>query len=99
MRLPMSFRLTPAAEDDVLAIYSESKAAFGIRQAERYYQGLIACFGLLAGQPRMARQRLEFDPPFRAHFHASHVIAYVETAEGILILRVFHAHQDWPNLM
>lgn len=95
----MSFRLTPTAEDDVLAIYAESKDKFGVRQAERYYQSLVTCFGLLGAQPRMARQRLEFDPPFRAHFHASHVVAYIEADHGILILRVFHAHQDWPNLM
>ena len=95
----MSFRLTPAADDDVLAIYAHSKSTFGVRQAERYYRELIACFGLLADQPRMARERLEFEPPFRAHHHASHVIAYIEAGPDILILRVFHAHQDGPKLI
>lgn len=47
----------------------------------------------------MARERPEFTPPIRAHFHGSHVVAYVETDDGILILRIFHAKQDWPSLM
>ncbi len=35
----------------------------------------------------------------RAHFHRSHVVAYVEIEGGILILRIFHARQDWRNVI
>ncbi len=95
----MTFRLTPKADEDVVAIYGESVARFGVRQAERYYQELTECFALLASQPHMARKRIEFDPPVRAHFHASHVITYIEVDDGILILRLFHARQDWRHLI
>ena len=95
----MTFRLTREAEEDILAIYRESFDRFGVDQAERYYLELTACFGLLASQPQMARLRAEFDPPLRAHFHSSHVITYIEAEAGILILRLFHARQDWRHLI
>lgn len=95
----MGFSLTPDADEDVIGIQFESINRFGVRQARRYRTELLDCFALLASHPKMARERTEFDPPFRAHFDGSHVIAYVETDDGILILRVFHARQDWPNLI
>ncbi|OYW64476.1 MAG: hypothetical protein B7Z40_13610 [Bosea sp. 12-68-7] len=72
---------------------------FGVRQARQYRDELLDCFGLLASQPKMARLRTEFHPPLRAHFHRSHVVAYVEIEGGILILRIFHARQDWRNVI
>lgn len=80
-------------------IYAEGIAQFGVRQAESYHASLKECFSLLASQPRMARQRTEFQPPFRAHFHGSHVVAYMEVDRDILILRIFHVRQDWTKLM
>ena len=95
----MGYRLTPEADEDAIDIYADSITLFGLRQAEQYRDGLLQCFALLASQPQMARQRMEFDPPFRAHAHGSHVIAYIETGSDILILRIFHARRYWPNLL
>lgn len=95
----MRFDLTPKAEEDLVDIQVEGINHFGVRQARQYRNELLDCFGVLASQPKMARLRTEFHPPLRAHFHRSHVVTYVEIDGGILILRIFHARQDWPNLL
>ena len=41
------------------------------------------------------RERPELSPPVRVHFHKAHVIAYLVQSDGILIVRVLDARQDW----
>jgi toxin ParE1/3/4 len=95
----MRFGLTPKAEEDLIDIQIEGINRFGIRQARQYRDELLDCFNLLASHAKMARLRSEFHPPLRAHVHRSHVVTYVEIEGGILILRIFHARQDWPNVI
>jgi toxin ParE1/3/4 len=72
-------------------------ADFGIDQGERYHKGLTAVFDRLAGNPDMARKRMEFTPPVRLHHYQAHMIVYVEHGSGILIVRILHSQQDWER--
>ncbi|MDQ0541184.1 toxin ParE1/3/4 [Methylobacterium brachiatum] len=72
-------------------------ATFGRDRAERYYAGLKALFILLAENPLMARLRDDFVRPVRLYPYRAHVVAYVEQADGILIVRVLHGRQDWAR--
>lgn len=94
----MRYRLTRDAAEDLSRIYEAGVEHFGVEQAERYYRELVKCLALLAEHPRIARRRLEFRQVFRAHRWRSHVVAYREEAEGVVILRVFHSRQDWQDI-
>jgi toxin ParE1/3/4 len=95
----MGHRLTRAAEQDVVNTYIQGAAAFGIDQAERYHAGLVATFELLADNPRLAREREEFQPPVRLHPYGAHMIVYVIETGGILIVRLLHDRQDWERAL
>lgn len=72
---------------------------FGQPQAERYHAGLTAMLELIADNPRIARKRLEFDPPVRLHPYQAHMIVYLLDDSGVLVVRVLHGRQDWERYL
>jgi toxin ParE1/3/4 len=93
----VGYRLTDEADEDMVDIFTEGEAMFGTRQAEKYYFELHTKFRILAANPMMARERLEITPEVRAHPHKAHMIIYQIEDDGIVILGVRHAHEDWMN--
>ena len=93
----MSYRLTQAAEDDLVNIYLDSIRLFGRAQAEHYYAGLHATFDFLGQNPNAARERRQIQPSARMHPHKSHLVFYQLEDQGILIIRIRHAHENWMN--
>jgi len=63
----VSYTTTRQADQDIIDIYMRGAADFGVDQAERYHNGLAAVFDRLAGNPDMARKRMEFTPQARLH--------------------------------
>ncbi|NYJ12308.1 toxin ParE1/3/4 [Rhizobium leguminosarum] len=94
----MKYRTTVEADQDIIEIYVLGADRFGVSQSERYIDDLFSTFELLANNPRMARERRELNPPMRLHLHHAHMIAYVVSEEGILIVRVLHGREDWQSL-
>ena len=87
----MHVRYTLQADDDLLKCYVDGALEFGMAQAERYEQDLRRVIGLLADNPKIARERPEFGlppPPVRIHHHGSHYIAYRLYDDHILIGRI-----------
>ena len=95
----MIYRTTRRADQDIIDIYVHGAAEFGVDQAERYHEGLISVFDLLAENPLLARERTEFNPPVRLRPYQAHMIAYVIRDDGILIIRVLHGRQDWERYL
>ena len=94
----MGFRLSLAAEEDIIHIAEQGVRLFGIAQARRYHEELFAIFDLIAANPRMARERQEISPPIRIHPFKAHLVVYRIEAEGrILIIRIRHGHEDWAG--
>lgn len=94
----MSYRLSEQAEEDVVRVYVQGTELFGVQQAVRYHRRLRATFELLAANPRMARERAEYDPPVRIHPVGSHVVVYVvDDRDEVLILRIRHGREDWAG--
>ncbi|MGZ8408155.1 MAG: type II toxin-antitoxin system RelE/ParE family toxin [Caulobacteraceae bacterium] len=95
----MSYRTTLRADADIIDIAAQSAARYGVKHSHNYVEGLAATFALLAENPRIARERLEFHPPVRMHPYRAHMIVYSESrgGEGILIVRVLHAREDWQR--
>ncbi|TVR84711.1 MAG: type II toxin-antitoxin system RelE/ParE family toxin [Rhodospirillales bacterium] len=95
----MIYKTTRRADQDIIEIYLHGASTFGVDQAERYVEGMVAAFELLARNPQLARNRTEFDPPVRLHPYQSHMIAYVTRDDGILIIRVLHGRQAWERCL
>lgn len=95
----MSYKTTRLADQDIIDIYVHGVTAFGIDQAERYHEGMVSVFDLLAENPHLTRERPEFDPPVRLHPYQAHMIAYIIRDDGILIIRVLHGRQDWERYL
>ncbi len=93
----MTYRTTRRADQDIIDIYLWGCREFGQRQAETYHEGLAATIDLITDNPRMARERPEFNPPVRLHPYRSHMIVYVLDASGVLIVRVLHGRQEWER--
>jgi toxin ParE1/3/4 len=93
----MAYRTTRRADQDIIELYLRGAREFGRAQAERYHEGLVAAFELLASHPQVAPLRREFQPPVRLHPLRSHMIAYLEDGEAILIIRALHGRQDWER--
>lgn len=90
----MLYKLTPAAEDDLINIYAESFRSFGEVQAEKYFSELKNCFEILSENPLVSRERTEFEPSVRIHPHGSHLVVYVVRKDFVLIVRILHSRMD-----
>ena len=84
------YRLTKAAEDDLLDMFVYGFETFGGGQAEEYRRGMIRCFNLLAENPRLGRGAEQFAAGARRHEHAQHVIFYDEQSYGVRIIGIVH---------
>lgn len=92
----MGFRLTQAAEDDIIGIAEQGVRLFGPIQARRYHDELFALFGVLSAYPRLVRERLELSPPMRIYPFKAHLVVYrIEAGGDVLIVRIRHAHENW----
>lgn len=92
----MSFRLSSAAANDILAIAEQGIQLFGIMQARRYNDDLFRLFEVIAANPRMARERHELSPPMRIHPFKAHLVVYaVDEGGDVFIVRVRHGHEEW----
>lgn len=92
-----SWRLSEEADEDLVAIFIQGCDLFGPRQADLYVDEIWATFPKLAKHPEMARLRTEFEPPFRIFRFKAHLIFYDQDADGLLILRIRHGHEDWRS--
>lgn len=66
--------------------------------AKRYHDELFALLELIAGNPRMARERDEISPPVRIHPFKAHLVVYrLNEDESIFVIRIRHGHEDWAG--
>ena len=72
----MGFRLSLKAEEDIVGIAEDGLRLFGAAQARLYHDELFGIFGLIAANPRMARERQELSPPMRIHPFKAHLVVY-----------------------
>lgn len=89
-----TFKLYPAAESDLEAIWCYSAEHWGPAQANAYIDSLITCCALLSENPMSAHERTEFTPPVRIHLHRQHLIVFQATSNGADIIRFLHESMD-----
>ncbi|MEG3618262.1 type II toxin-antitoxin system RelE/ParE family toxin [Magnetovibrio sp. PR-2] len=88
------FILSNAADADLLGIARFTIDSFGPNQALTYAKGFEACFNTIAGQPHIGLARDEIRLGLRSFNYKSRIVFYLETDEGVFIVRVLHARQD-----
>ena len=94
-----SYRLTPAAQNDLADIWRYTAQRWSMIQADRYTDILEDTLERLLFMPEMARERPEFDPPVRIHPSADHLIIYRIEKDHLSVLRILGASQDWQAIL
>lgn len=90
-----AYRLTPAAQGDLEAIWRFTANRWSVRQAEAYLSGLRDVLEDLIANPRMARERFELTPPVRVHPYGSHIIIYMIETDHLAVVRIRHSRENW----
>jgi toxin ParE1/3/4 len=88
------YRLTPAAEGDLEAIWSYTARQWGLDQANRYIDILTSAFAQLAERPKKAPACDTIRPGYRRCGVERHMIYFRITAYGIAIIRVLHDRME-----
>lgn len=88
------YRLTPAAERDLEAIWIYALQRRGIDQANRYIDILTATFADLAQSPKTAPACDQIRPGYRRRNVERHVIYFRITEYGMAIVRILHDRMD-----
>ena len=89
-----NYQLTVRAQRHLQAIFEFSIERFGERQADKYRASLLACFDLLAENPKLGRLSPTIRPGMRRHEHGSHVIIFREEVDArIVIGAILHKRQ------
>lgn len=82
------YRLSEKAIGDLDRLYEFGVEQFGLEQADRYFDGLIARFEAIALDPRLASAVEHIYPGLRRSVYFSHSIYYLMDASGIRIVRI-----------
>ena len=88
------YRLSPAAERDLENIWIHTRQQWGMEQANRYINNLIAVFADLAQSPRTAPPCDHIRPGYRRRSVERHMIYFRIMAYGIAIVRILHDRMD-----
>jgi toxin ParE1/3/4 len=97
----MSYRLSAAADADLVDIYLDGVLRFGVDAAERYQAGLLRALSLIGENPGLGRLHDELVPPMRAHPHRAHLILYDLDADDapVIIRRIVAQRRNWRALL
>ena len=84
------YRLSPAAERDLEEIWLYTFNQWGLTQANRYTDDLLAAFQRLAAHPQHGQRVNHIRPGYRRSRVRRHAIYYRAFDYGIAVIRVLH---------
>ncbi|MCG8595366.1 MAG: type II toxin-antitoxin system RelE/ParE family toxin [Kiloniellales bacterium] len=93
----VDYQLSNKADADLTHLYEDGVVRFGLEQADRYLDGLIERFCLLAERPMIGKSAEEFAPMLRRFPYQRHVVFYLPRDDGILIVRVLGDEMDFER--
>jgi toxin ParE1/3/4 len=88
------YRLTPAAERDVEAIWKYTAQQWGVMQADRCIDFLTAAFDVLSQSPKTAPACDHIRSGFRRQSVERHMIYFRTTPYGIVPVPALHDSMD-----
>jgi toxin ParE1/3/4 len=89
-----TYALRQLAVADLEVIWVYTVEQWGVEQAERYLNGLFACFDDLARRPQVGRQRDDVKAGYRSFPQGRHVVFYVVVPAGIEVIGIVHQSAD-----
>ena len=82
------YRLSEKAVGDLDRLYEFGVEQFGLEQADRYFDGLIARFETIVRNPLLAPAVEHLLPGLRRPVYFSHTLYYLADASGIQVIRI-----------
>lgn len=89
-----NYRLTPAAQRDLSSIWDYTADHWDVLQAETYINEIRAAIERIAEDPARGRACDEIREGYRRYGIGSHMIFYVERADGVDVIRVLHQRME-----
>ena len=84
------FRLSPAARQDIDDIFEFSVQRWGVDQAFRYTDAMVAAFHRFAESPALAQDCSDIRAGYRRGLVGRHYVYFVTDTQGIVVIRVLH---------
>jgi len=88
-----TFKVTAKARNDLLEIGHYTEERWGESQRNHYLKQLDEALRLIAGNPKIGKDRSHVLDGYRSFQQGSHVIYYRES-EAVEIVRVLHVRMD-----
>lgn len=89
-----SYRLTPAAQRDLSSIWDFAQERWDVWQVEIYVNEIRAAIERTADDPQRGRACDEIREGYRRYSTGSHLLFYVESAQGVDVVRILHQRMD-----
>lgn len=93
------YRLTPAAERDLEAIWRHTAQHWSLEQANRYTDLLVTAFSDLAQFPKIAPACDHIRPGYRRRGIGRHMIYFRITEYGIVVVRILHDRMNASRVL
>ena len=93
-----SYRLNDAALADLDRIYEYGILTFGLRQADKYYEGLLLYFQTIADSPLLHVAVDEIRKGYRRASYSSDTVYYRIDPNEVVIVRIL-GQQDLPQAL
>ena len=87
-----NYKLSPAAEEDLIEIYLRGITEWGVSKADEYQDRLIATFNHLAANPNIGRE-VEVRPKLRRHEVIPYIVFYGKEDYGVRIVRILYMNR------
>lgn len=88
------YRITPAAQRDLSAIWDFTEERWDTSRAETYVREIQAAIERITADPRRGRSRNEVRHGYLSYAIGSHMIFYLRSTDGVDIIRVLHQRMD-----
>lgn len=92
-----NYRLTPAAQRDLSAIWDYTEENWDLLQAETYLNEIRAAIERVAENPVRGQACDHIRNGYRRYRIGSHLIFYIERSRGIDVIRVLHQRMDFTR--
>lgn len=85
------------AEFDLAELYEYGIGTFGLSQAQKYFFAMHQVFEVLLNNIDLGRDASEFFDNLKRFSFKSHIIFYLNTTDGIYIIRVLSQQMDYKQ--
>ena len=87
------YKVSPAAERDLIDIYTRGLNKWGEKQADEYQRRLVSAFHIMLNNPDLAR-KVAIRPQLQQYDVMPYVIFYRKFSYGIRIARILYKNRS-----